>query len=681
MAKSANPVSSTDLLGLAYVSDPQLSPDSAQAAVVVTRVVSAAGGKPDKSGGQRGKDGKYQPARYQSRIQLYDLNAKGKPKPVELTQGKYSDSTPRFSPSGQELAFLSVREEGASPNLFVLPLAGGEARQLTRHEAGAGEFAWHPDGKRLAYLTRGDWQDEAGRAGLPRRITKSRWRMDGAGVLPTEHAQVHLLDAKGGRSRKLTQFTEAAGGLAFSPDGATLFTVLQVPDKGFSAFRGDLVAIDVASGKSKTLLEGVLGIGHIAPAPDGNSLAYTAPADPEDLVSAAGLWLLELKKVRGGVAAASAPKLISGEYDTQHSAGGDSRYGAYPGAPTWLDDGSVMVITNREGDTNLVRFGPDGGVSDVQARQRRVVSAFHANSGANSQQPTALFLAETPTQPGELWLLRGGQETRLSGVNDAWARKLTLTEPQGPFTAGKGKVPYWAIEPGKARKDKAAVVQVHGGPHTNYGYGFNFEFQLLASHGYAVIFGNPRGSSSYGFTFATAMLGDYGSVDAEDVMAIAEAGAKQLGRTGAPLHLTGGSYGGFMTNWLVGQTNRFASAVTQRSICNWTSMYGTSDIGPYFVERQLGGVPWKDVDALWRQSPLRYVENVTTPLLIIHSEEDHRCPIEQADQLFATLKRIGKAHTEYLRVPGEGHELSRSGRPDRRLARLDAIVDWFQKHP
>lgn len=684
MAKALKQVDSTDLLGMAFVSDPQLAPDAAAAAVVVTRIVSAAGGKaepPKPSRGKADKAGKYEPPRYRSRIEFYDLTGKGRPKAVELTQGKYSDSAPRFSPTGTELAFLSVREEGASPNLYLMPLGGGEARPLTSHKAGVGEFVWHPDGRRIAYMSRGDWQDEAAKNGLPRRITKSKWRYDGAGVLPSEPAQVHLVDSRTGKSRKLTELKDPAADLAFSPDGATLFLVVQHPDEGFSAFRGDLVAIDVASGRSKTLLEGVLGLSQPVPAPDVSTLVYSAPADPEDMVSAAGLWSLELKKVRGGLKAASEPRLLSGEFDTRHSAGGDSRFGAYPGSATWLDDGSLLVITNREGDTNLVRVSQQGEVNNVQARERRVVSAFSANTGTSAEAPTALFLAETPTQPGELWLLQGGKETRLSRVNDAWAGKLALTEPQGPFTAGDGEVPYWYIEPSRPRRDKAAVVQVHGGPHTNYGYGFNFEFQLLASRGYAVIFGNPRGSSSYGFTFATAMLGAYGSVDADDVMAITDAATARLGRAKAPVHLTGGSYGGFMTNWLVGQTNRFASAVTQRSICNWTSMFGTSDIGPYFVERQLHGVPWRDIDALWRQSPIRYVENVTTPLLIVHSEQDHRCPIEQAEQLFSALKSLKKAPTEFLRVPDEGHELSRSGRPDRRLARLDAIVEWFEKHP
>jgi dipeptidyl aminopeptidase/acylaminoacyl peptidase len=174
-------------------------------------------------------------------------------------------------------------------------------------------------------------------------------------------------------------------------------------------------------------------------------------------------------------------------------------------------------------------------------------------------------------------------------------------------------------------------------------------------------------------------LGRYGTIDADDVLAIARHARRKHDKQ-APIHLTGGSYGGFMTNWLLGQTSEFRSGVTQRSISNWVSFYGTSDIGPRFSEREVEGTPWKNTRKLWRQSPLKYVANITTPLLILHAEEDHRCPMEQAEQLFTALKRIGKAPTRMIRIPGENHELSRSGRPDRRVARLEAILGWFREH-
>lgn len=664
------PVKSEDLLNLTFVADPQLSPDLSQVAVVTTRIV-----KGDKNGedASAGADSKKEPPRYQSRIALFKTEGEEEQPPLELTRGEFSDTAPRFSPDGSEVAFLRVKEKGARPQLHVISTTGGEARALTTHKAGAQGHAWHPSGEQLAYLSRGDYQDKAAEEGTPRRITKRRWRQQGQGFVPEVAPDLYLIDLATGESTKLAELAEPAGNLTFSPDGRTIYLTSSTPEGTLAEPRGDLLSVDVDSGTVTKLVAGWLGLYDAAPAPDGERLAFFAAKDQQDFVSGAGLWLLELRE------GAPEPRLISGEFDVQHSAGGDSRYGALPGSPTWVGADSLLVITNREGQTNLVRVSTDGEVTDSQQNRERVVTAFSAKQDADGATISA-FLAETPVNPAELYLLTGDSERRLSTMNDGWRAELELQVPEGPFPAGEADAPYWVIDPVAPREDRAAVVQVHGGPHTNYGYGFNFEFQLLASRGFAVIFGNPRGSSSYGFTFATAMLGDYGSVDADDVMAFATEGAKRLGRENAPLHLTGGSYGGFMTNWLVGQTDRFTSAVTQRSISNWTSMYGTSDIGPFFVERQVDGVPWGDADALWRQSPLKYADRIVTPLLIIHSEEDFRCPIEQAEQLYAVLKRLGKAETEFLRVPGESHELSRSGRPDRRLARLDAIVDWFERN-
>jgi len=241
-------------------------------------------------------------------------------------------------------------------------------------------------------------------------------------------------------------------------------------------------------------------------------------------------------------------------------------------------------------------------------------------------------------------------------------------------------ISYWKLEPKTPRKDKAIVLEVHGGPHTNYGYGFFHEFHMLAAKGFTVVFGNPRSSSSYGLDFGIAALGAYGTVDADDVMAIAKHALKQHTDKKAPVHLTGGSYGGFMTNWLVGQNNFFSSAVSQRSISNWLSFFGSSDIGYRFATTEVDGNPWDDTDSLWQQSPVKYVKAVKTPILLIQSEEDHRCPIEQAEQFYIGIKVLGKADVSFIRYPNENHELSRSGRPDRRIHRLKSTINWFEKY-
>lgn len=212
-----------------------------------------------------------------------------------------------------------------------------------------------------------------------------------------------------------------------------------------------------------------------------------------------------------------------------------------------------------------------------------------------------------------------------------------------------------------------------------YGWNFFFEFQLLAARGYTVFYTNPRGGEGFGQEFLHAVIGDYGGMDYEDLMSWVDFAASHNLIDETNLGVTGGSYGGFMTNWIVGHTDRFKAAVTQRSISNWISFHGVSDIGYTFTETQILGNPWKDFDLLWKHSPLAYVENVTTPLLIIHSEKDQRCPIEQGEQFYVALKKLDR-ETEMARFPESSHELSRSGKPVLRVHRLNQILRWFDSH-
>ncbi|MGG3923938.1 S9 family peptidase, partial [Geobacillus thermodenitrificans] len=240
----------------------------------------------------------------------------------------------------------------------------------------------------------------------------------------------------------------------------------------------------------------------------------------------------------------------------------------------------------------------------------------------------------------------------------------------------------WIMKPPRLGDGEKAplVVEIHGGPHTMYGFTFFHEFQLLASSGYAVLFTNPRGSHGYGQSFVNAVRGDYGGMDYEDIMAGVDAAIKQFAFIDETrLGVTGGSYGGFMTNWIVGHTNRFRAAVTQRSISNWLSFAGVSDIGYFFTKWEVGCDVWEDAERLWHHSPLKYVKNVRTPLLILHSEHDYRCPIEQAEQLFIALKQLGQ-ETKLVRFPDANHDLSRTGNPALRLERLHQIVGWFDHY-
>jgi acylaminoacyl-peptidase len=248
---------------------------------------------------------------------------------------------------------------------------------------------------------------------------------------------------------------------------------------------------------------------------------------------------------------------------------------------------------------------------------------------------------------------------------DGWVIEGWLLRPRG-FEPGK----QWPL-----------VLEIHGGPHGAYGHSFFHEFQVLAGRGYAVLYTNPRGSHAYGDTFVRACVGDWGGKDYLDLMAGVDH-ALGLGWVDRDrLYVTGGSYGGFMTNWIVGHTDRFKAAVTQRSISNNVSAFGTSDIGWHFWRYEMGdATPWRDEHKLLERSPLTYVENVTTPLLILHAEKDLRCPIEQAEQFFVALKLLGK-EAVFVRYQDDTHELTRGGKPKNRIDHARRVADWFDAHP
>lgn len=629
------------------------------------------------------------PPRYRTRLHRFDLTdaaealATGAAPPAPtggraLTSGE-RDTAPRWSPDGARVGFLraTLGASGsfAPAQLAVIDVGGGEARILTAWPTPVLAHAWLDD-RSVLVATRGDRVDADAKRGLGRSVDRRRHRMDGVGFAPVGPVDLVRVALDGGAPRVVATLEREPSGLTVARSGATAHLAWFAPaddaehDEGLSRLWTATLGRGRASAPRDVLGRSIRG-GDPAWSPDGARLAFLAPNDLRGLGRPTTAWVVA---VAGG-----APERVGdADVEASPSAGGDARYGAYPSAPAWTAAGdALVVIANRAGRSGLERIPVATGAADARTSGDIVTTAF------DGDDRWTLVVVETPTTPGELVLVGpDGREARLSTANDAWVARhrprpfeaRTLERPEG------SAVGYGVLAPRHPRRDRAVVVQVHGGPHTNDGWGFRFEFQRLAAAGYAVVWLNPRGSSSYGEAHATAMLRRYGTVDADDVLAVVDDVLARHARPNAPVHLTGGSYGGFMTNWLVGHTDRFRSAVTQRSICNWVSFFGTADIGPFFTEDEVGDAPWRDLEALWRQSPLAYVERVVTPTLVLHSEHDHRCPIEQAEQWFGALKRLGRAEARLVRFPDEGHELSRSGRPDRRMQRIDLILEWFRTH-
>ena len=641
-------LSVSDLLALRAVADPAIEPGGGGVIVSVTRIETD------------------DPPRYASALVRFDMRGGAE---RQLSHGERRDTRPCVSPDGHTLAFLSDRAGGPA-QVYLIPLDGGEARRLTDLAGGVSELAWHPSGERLVVVGRATAEPED--RGLGRRVVQPYYRADGVGFRPSQPATLFEV-AVTGETKVLVELPTSIADLHVAPDGTVLFVAAHtLDDEGY--YYRDVWRLDGGSDAPRALVDQPNPLIANAPAlsPDGRRIAFLAPSDPQRISSPVGVWVMDAE---GGT-----PRLLSGEIDCVPLVGGDCRLGRYPYAPTWDGDGSILFLANERGSSGVARVALDDGAIERLHAPGRAVTGFVASGGLIA------FTSETSDRPGELHVRdAAGHERRLSHLNDAWVESHApvAADPEVNVATADGhaKIAYWTLTPATPREDGALVLQIHGGPRTSYGHGFSFEMQLLAARGYTVVFGNPRGGAGYGYAFSESITGRIGTIDADDVMTIAEHAREQHDVAGAPMHVTGGSYGGFMTNWLVGVTDRFASAVTQRSISNWLSFYGTSDVGFSWLTIETGNVPWEAPADLWDKSPMKHVAEVVTPLLIIHAEQDHRCPIEQAEQLYVALRVLGKAPVEFLRFPDEGHDLSRSGRPDRRIQRLEAILDWFERYP
>lgn len=336
-------------------------------------------------------------------------------------------------------------------------------------------------------------------------------------------------------------------------------------------------------------------------------------------------------------------------------------------------DGWVYYVATDGPRANLFRVNLKGKIEKVIGGDRSVESFAIGDYIA--------FTAQDAVTPTELYIFRDGKEKKLTDFN-GWIKDYKLSKPEHfKVKASDGvEIDAWIMKPVDFEPGKKypAVLEIHGGPKTAYGYSFMHEFHVLTTRGFVVIFSNPRGSDGYGEEFAD-IREHYGERDYRDIMEVVDEAIKRFDFIDPErIGVTGGSYGGFMTNWIVGHTNRFKAAVTQRSISNWVSFFGTTDIGYFFAPDQIGGDPWGNLDGYWEKSPLKYAPNVETPLLIIHSTEDYRCWLPEALQFFTALRYLGKT-VELAIFPGENHDLSRGGKPKHRVRRLELIAGWMER--
>jgi len=675
---SVSPLRPEDLYCFTWVSDPQLSPDGRLAAYVVT--------KPE----EKGK--KYRSEIWVLRVSGGDPAACGAPGGRRFTAGP-RDKAPRWSPDGRLLAFLSDR--AGDSQLFVMRTDGGEAEQLTRLAGGVSEPCWAPDSRSLAFLARvasnegptrakdggGDAKD--GQQSDVRIYSRLHYKDNGKGLWDGKRSHVFTVAIGDGEPRQITEGPYDDSAPSWSPCGTLVaFSSNRSEDPDRTPV-SDIFVVPGSGGAARKLTRSEGPAAQPSWSPDGKWLAYYGHRNEYR-----GATLTRIKVVPADGTAA--PRDVAEGWDRSPGiAGGSDMMTTVSAAPWWSAGGSwIYFLAGDRGATDLFRVATGG----QAAAPERLTAGKHTIYGISlaADASTAVAAVATQTDPGNLRLLRPGQEgppgevrsTALTDVNP-WLSERAVVQPEEFSVQGPDgeEIHGWIMKPTRFRPGTKypLVLEIHGGPHAAYGYGFFHEFQVLCGEGFGVFFPNPPGSSSYGQAFEAATHQDWGGRDFRALMAAVDEATALDWVDGERLGVTGGSFGGYMTNWIIGQTDRFKAAVTQRSTCNRYSQFGTSDIGYFQGEFEFRGNPWEEPDFYLSRSPIAYVNRVTTPLLFIHSENDLRCPIGQAEEFYTALRWLGKT-AELARFPDENHELSRSGQPIHRVERLTLIAEWFKKY-
>jgi dipeptidyl aminopeptidase/acylaminoacyl peptidase len=663
----------SDVTRIVTIGDPRVAPDGAAIAYVVTWADAPAN-------------------EYRSRIWLTSVPAGGPGAPA--TSGTGRDGLPRWSPDGTALAFVSHRSGGPGSRLNVIRLGGGEPAEIVPWPDDIDDVAWSPDGRWLAFgARRRESDDDVGdrdKDRPARRITRLNYRYDNIGWTCDRPRRLYVVPADGTAAPRAVgaavDTDESDTGLTWSPDGEWLaFSAARDEDWDLQPFADLFVVSAHLEGAEPVRLtrahsDGGWAYSQPSWSPDGRQLAFVLRHSRRfPFVSQIGVI-----DVEGGARVAGEPRLITTGLDRSCAPALSS-----PREPVW-EAGHVWFQVADGPRLSLWRADPAGGSApELVVGGDRAITSFDARAGV------VAFSASTRTVPSELYALEAAgpgerQLTHVAGPLTTTVRMASAERFVAQSTGG-AEVEAWVMRPDGFEPSRRypALLNVHGGPFSTYGAGFLDEFQYQAGAGYVVVFCNPRGSDGYGQAWGDAIRGPkcaeapgsgWGSVDYDDVMAVVDEAVRRFDFIDpARLGVLGGSYGGFMASWIIGHNDRFAAACSERAVNNQLTMVGTSDIGYAFQAGYVGASHLDAPEIYVATSPLTYVEHMRTPLLIIHSDNDLRCPPEQAEQLFVALRSL-RRDVELVRFPGEGHEMSRSGAPRHRVQRGEIILEFFDRH-
>jgi dipeptidyl aminopeptidase/acylaminoacyl peptidase len=626
-----------------------------------------------------------------------------------FTSGTHRDSTPRWSPDSRRITFASDRA-GAAPQIYLIDCAGGEARPLTALPYGAGDPAWSPDGRQIAFLARAnqaeraaedrgdlaptpadEWegqQEEARRKYTeeqrfdPRVLTRLPYR-GGVAFFDDRRNHVYLIDvpddeqAELPRPRRLTDGDLHHSAPVWMPDGQSILTTATRDPEADSIFSYyELLRVPVSlTGRGAVQRLTEAGFSYYDPEPSPNGRWIALRRLPEDRPLAAGARIAVMSAEGGELRDLTAATDLSVE---QHRWLPDSSGLLYSAG--WRGAQAVYQVMLADGETASHPVSLSARLPIFPAASR-IISAFDIGPDGS-----VAFIAGGPDNPCELFVRRpDGDETQFTAINAqllaghhvAPIEEISYAAPDGRAVQG------WLLYPPgfDSRQKYPLAVHIHGGPHVMWGPGFRsmwHEWQVTAARGYVVFFCNPRGSEGYGEQWRDAIHANWGVADAPDILAGVDAVIARGGVDSARISVTGGSYGGYMTTWLIAHSDRFACAVAARGVYNLLSEHSTSDAHE-LIEFEFDGYPWELHEQLWQHSPLAHAHKITTPLRILHSEQDYRVPISEAEQLFAILRRR-KQVVELVRYPREGHELTRTGEPRHRADHLERTLEWFDRY-
>jgi dipeptidyl aminopeptidase/acylaminoacyl peptidase len=648
MAVAKRPLVLEDLYRVREAADPHLDPDGRRVAFVATSVDSDA----DEN---------------QSSIWSVPSDAG---EPAELTRGPH-DSHPRWSPDGTQLAFLRRPADGP-PQIWLLPSAGGEARKLTDLALGAGGFVWAPDGSRLAVLAPVDIEgepetdeDKERRKHAPVVVRAAGFKADGTGLIGTKRMHLHIVDASTGEAEQLTKNDFNATTPAWSPNGTRIAFAGTTADRDVTA-RAGLYVVGPEGGEPEEIAhwQGTA----VAPVfrPDGASIVFCG----QERVGPGHARLFEVP-ADGGT-----PTQLLPSFDRNVMIGGP----AYPGVPpVFTGDGRLLFCARDRGCTHIYALDGD--------HQTKIVGGVdRVASSVSVAGDRMVFVVSAPDIPSDVFVAStdGRDERRLTNLSRELIDEVSLrvAEPR-TFTAPDGvEVHGWLVQ-GDGEGPRPLLLDVHGGPHNAWNPSFlpgaHLYQELLAEQGWSTLLLNPRGSDGYGEEFFTAVSGGWGLADEHDFLSALDTVVEEGLADPKRLAICGYSYGGYMTNWLTARTDRFAVAVSGGCVSNEVSMYGSSDLGFWIGVHEMGAELHEARERYAEVSPLSYVENVSAPTLLLHGENDDRCPVGQAEEWFVALRRRG-IEVELVRYPGASHLFILNGRPSHRIDYSRRIVDWLTTH-